>query len=342
MSLRPTVIGGGTPPAQLGDADPVPDGPLRPTVIPSAGPAGVAAPAVPLAPEATTLTPTAVLPSTPLAPVRSPVLQSAAAAVTKVSGTERKGLAVELDTLRQAHPLASDATLEHAVVLLAGVVPQTFSLKGVETLGRTAQEGVARLVERLLRLVDQASTRTTGRHIERLQELLAELAEVLRPPGISWRRRSLRQALAEQRPELDSLRRQLQHAESALLEQRNRLQAMQAELRQAQDGLGGALVALSELRPRFDDDRLLGALDRREAELAKSQALLQAHALQMHQLDDDYGQMAHHIRDTVLHALPSWLSLAATLPNETLNDTERYRLLDPLQTLILGLSHRHR
>ncbi|MFO1337899.1 MAG: hypothetical protein U1F53_06615 [Burkholderiaceae bacterium] len=40
---------------------------------------------------------------------------------------------------------------------------------------------MARLVDRVLRLVDQESTRTTGRHIERLQELLGELAEVLRP-----------------------------------------------------------------------------------------------------------------------------------------------------------------
>ncbi|MFO1337900.1 MAG: hypothetical protein U1F53_06620 [Burkholderiaceae bacterium] len=113
---------------------------------------------------------------------------------------------------------------------------------------------------------------------------------------------------------------------------------MQAELQRTHDGLHRGLVAVTELRPRFDDDRRLGALDRREAELAKSLALLQAHALQMQQLDDDYAQMAHRIRDTVLHALPAWLSLAATMPDESLNDTERYRLLDPLQTLILGLS----
>ncbi|MFO1340325.1 MAG: hypothetical protein U1F53_19210 [Burkholderiaceae bacterium] len=320
MSLRPTVIGSGPAPAGPAEA---PASALQPTVIPTAiptAPAPAPAVAAPAPAPATTATPS----------------------VTKVSGTERKGLAVELAALRQAQPQASDAALEHAVALLAGVVPQTFQLKGVEALGRSAQEGVARLVDRVLRLVDQESTRTTGRHVERLQELLGELAEVLQPAALSWRRRSLRQALAEQRPELDSLRSHLQHAEASLVEQRDRLQAMQAELQQTQDGLQGALVAVTELRPRFDDDRRLGALDRREAELAKSLALVQAHALQMQQLEADYGQMAHRIRDTVLHALPAWLSLAATMPDEALNDTERYRLLDPLQALILGLSRPHR
>lgn len=349
MSLRPTVIGGGPAPGEPTPGEPAgaaavpaPDSALRPTVMPVApGPTPTPALAAPAPPAPTVaLTPTAVAPGQPAA-VRPSSAPAAAAAVTKVSGTERKGLVVELAALRRAHPEASDAALEQAVALLAGVVPQTFNLKGAEALGRGAQEGVARLVDRVLRLVDQEATRTTGRHVERLQELLGELAEVLRPTGLSWRRKPLRQALAEQRPELDRLRSQLQHAEASLVEQRDRLLAMQAELQQAQHGLAGALVAITELRPRFDDDRRLAALDRREGELAKSLALLQAHGLQMQQLEADYGQMAHRIRDTVLHALPAWLSLAASVPDESLNDTERFRLLDPLQALILGLSRPH-
>ena len=335
MSLRPTVIGSNGPPAPApgpaAEGAPVP----RPTVI---SPAPAPAPAAPDAPEPPPAPRATALPSGLGAQV--PAAAPAAAApvtITKVRGTERRGLSVEVAALRERHPQSTDDAIEQAMTLLAGVVPETFAAKSVESMGRPAQDGVARLVDRVLRLVDQEPMRATGRHVERLLELLQELAEAIEPGALPWRRRSLRQALAETRPELDGLRDQLQHGESLLSDHRDRLTAMQGELRQTADALQGVLVALAELRGHFHDDRRLAALDHREAELLKSTALLQQHAIQLQQLDTAYAQMAQRLRDAVLHSLPAWLSLAATMPADQLNDTQRYSLLDPLQSLMLTL-----
>lgn len=331
MSLRPTVIGSNGPPPAAPAPEAVPAPAPRPTVI---GPAATAPASaeLPPPPRAT------ALPSGLGAPMPAPAPVAAAPApITKVRGTERRGLSVETAALREHHPQATDAAVEQAAAVLSGVVPETFAAKSVESLGRPAQEGVARLVDRVLRLVDQEPLRATSRHVERLHELLQELAEALEPGALPWRRRSLRQALAEVRPELDGLRNQLQHGESLLTDHRDRLAAMQGELQQTADALHGTLIALAELRGHFGDDRRLGALDHREAELLKSTALLQQHAIQLQQLDTAYARMAQRLRDAVLHALPTWLSLAATMPAEQLNDTQRFSLLDPLQSLMLTL-----
>jgi uncharacterized protein YaaN involved in tellurite resistance len=330
VSLRPTVIGTQGPPA----AAPAPEAApatLRPTVI---GPT----PATPVAAESAPAPRATALPSGLGAPAPAAAPAAVApAAITKVRGTERRGLLVEAAALRERHPQVTESAVEQAVALLAGVVPDTFAAKSVESLGRAAQDGVARLVDRVLRLVDQEPLRATTRHVERLHEVLQELAEALEPAALPWRRRNLRQALAEIRPELDGLRDQLQNSETLLTDHRDRLSAMQGELQQTADALQGTLIALAELRGHFNDDRRLAALDHREAELLKSTALLQQHALQLHQLDTAYAQMAQRLRDAVLHALPAWLSLAATMPADQLNDTQRFSLLDPLRSLMLTL-----
>ena len=328
MSLRPTVIGSNGPPAAAPAPEAAPATP-RPTVIgPTPAAPAVAEPAP--APRAT------ALPSGLGAPAPAPA-PVAPAAITKVRGTERRGLSVDAAALRERHPQVTGSALEQAVALLAGVVPDTFAAKSVESLGRAAQDGVARLVDRVLRLVDQEPLRATSRHVERLHEVLQELAEALEPAALPWRRRNLRQALAEVRPELDGLRDQLQNSETLITDHRDRLSAMQGELQQTADALQGTLIALAELRGHFADDRRLAALDHREAELLKSTALLHQHALQLHQLDTAYAQMAQRLRDAVLHALPAWLSLAATMPVDQLNDTQRFSLLDPLRSLMLTL-----
>ncbi len=262
---------------------------------------------------------------------------SSAVAVTRVRGVERKGLAIEAAALHARHPEAGPAAVDQAMAMLAGVVPDSFSANSIEQLGRPAQESVARLIDRLLRLVDEEASRTAARHVARLLELLGDLAEVLKPAALNWRRKSLRQALAETRPELDRLRAVLERSEAGLVDQRDRLLAMQSELQLVFDSLQSVLITLAELKARFDDSRRQSALDQRETDVLKSLALLHTHSEQVARLEADFAQLARRIRDAVLHALPAWLSMAASMPNESLNDTERFSLMDRLQQLILGL-----
>jgi hypothetical protein len=263
------------------------------------------------------------------------------AAATKVQGVERRGLSVDSAALRLRHPAASLAAIDHAAAWLAAVVPATHPVLAIETLGRAPQEGVTRLVERVLAIADDDVGRGGARHVQRLLELLGELAESLRPAGgLPWRRKGLRQALAESRPELDALRRLLEQSEAALVERRRKLDALDDDVRALLDQLNGALVAVAELRPVFTDARRTQALDAREIDLAKSVALLDSHSLQMQRLAADLTQLAHRIRDAVLHALPAWLAVAAALPDDGPNDTERYTLMESLHSLMQRLGAR--
>jgi hypothetical protein len=274
-----------------------------------------------------------------MAPLSAPV--SAPAGATKVHGVERQALRVDSAELRLRHPDASVAAIDHAAALLAAVVPATHPVLALETLGRAPQQGVTRLIERVLALTDDDLGRGGARHVQRLLDMLAELADLLRPAGgLPWRRKPLRQALAEARPELDSLRGLLEQAEAALVEHRRRLDALDDEARALLDQLHGALVAVAELRPVFTDARRAQALDGREIDLAKSVALLDSHRLQMQRLGTDLAQLAQRIRDAVLHALPAWLAVAAALPNDSPNDTERFTLLESLHALMQRLGAR--
>lgn len=295
--------------------------------------------AAPLAPSAgdPAAAAAAILPSAPI-PSRPTLPASGPSPVTRVRGIERKGLTVEAAALRLRHPQATDAAIDEAVTVLGGVVPHTCTVLTLENLGRSSQEGVARLVDRLLLLVDQQASRGAGRHIERLLELLGELAETLQPAsGLNWRRKPLRRALAEVRPELDTLRIVLEVSEATLRDQQARVAALQHEQQQVLDGLNARLIAIGELRAAFDDARRLSALDDREAALNKSVALLLGHELQMRRLDADLSQLAERIRDAVLHALPAWLAMAAAAPAETLHDTDRFTLRDALHRVMLSL-----
>jgi len=327
QALRPTVIG--------------PSGPAQPPAAPTVVPAGAAS--VPAA-ELTAAKATAIPQSPPSSAVSAaPVASSAGAVakqVTKVLGVERKGLAIDAAELRARHADATPAAIDLAVALLAGIVPQTCSAAAIEQLGRASQEGVARVVDRVLRIVDEEVPRTAGRHVERMLELLGDIAEVLKPGGIGWRRRSLRQVLADSRGELDALRAVLERSEASLVDQREKLVAMHGDVQQLLDGLNGVLISLAELRPVFADNRRLQAIDHRETDVAKSVALLQTHSLQMQRLEADFTQLAQRIRDAVLHALPAWLSAASSSPNESLNETERFTLMDQLHALMLVLSPR--
>lgn len=282
-------------------------------------------------------------PEAPVPQATRVVLPPAAgpAAATKVQGVERKGLEVDSAVLRQRHPAISIAAIDQAAALLAAVVPATHPVLAIETLGRGPQEGVTRLVERVLAIADDDVGRASARHVQRLLELLGELAETLKPAsGLSWRRKTLRQALHEVRPELDSLRSLLEQSETALVERRRKLDALDDDVRALLDQLNGALVAVAELRPVFSDARRCQALDAREIDLAKSVALLDSHTLQMQRLGSDLTQLAQRIRDAVLHALPSWLAVAAALPNDSPNDTERFTLMESLHSLMQRLGAR--
>jgi hypothetical protein len=355
VNLRPTIIGGkATQPAS-------PDEPqeqeLRPTVIGPSAPMSL--PVSPTALPATTSTaqPFAAMPaveapvpkataipnSPPVSASPAPAAASAGAVakqVTRVLGVERKGLAIDASELRGRHADASAAAIDQAVTLLAGIVPQTCSAANIEHLGRASQEGVARVVDRVLRIVDEEVPRTAGRHVERMLELLGDIADVLKPGGIGWRRKSLRQVLSDTRGELDALRAVLERSEASLVDQREKLVAMHGDVNHLLDGLNGVLVALAELRPVFADNRRQQAIDQRETDVAKSVALLQTHSLQMQRLEQDFTQLAQRIRDAVLHALPAWLSAAASSPHESLNETERFTLMDQLHALMLVLSHK--
>ena len=357
MSLRPTIIGGkatqpaspGEPAAQelrptvIGPSAPVP-APVAPTVVQGgAAPAAIEvlapkATAIPMSAPAPAATPSAASVAPPAAAGAGAGAGAVARQVTKVLGVERKGLAIDAAELRTRHADASPAAIDHAVALLGGIVPQACSAAAIEQLGRSSQEGVARAVERVLRIVDDEVPRTAGRHVERMLELLVDIAEVLKPGGIGWRRRTLRQVLADSRGELDALRAVLERSEASLVDQREKLVAMHGDVSQLLDGLNGVLITLAELRPVFADNRRQQAIDHRENDVAKSVALLHSHSLQMQRLEADFTQLAQRIRDAVLHALPAWLSAAASAPNESLNETERFTLMDQLHALMLVLS----
>lgn len=337
MSLRPTVIGGGAPAAEPGPAT------ALPTALPTAPPTALPTPIGTAPATAPSAAPAAVSPLRPTvigpAPAALPAAASPAAA-TKVHGVERKGLSVDSASLRQRHPASSVVAIDHAAALLAAVVPATHPVLAIETLGRTPQQGVTRLVERVLAIVDDDVGRSSARHVQRLLDLLAGLAELLRPQSLGWRRKPLRQALADARPELDALRGLLEHGETTLVERRRQLDALDDDARALLDQLNGALVAVAELRPVFADARRAQALDAREIDLAKSVALLDGHSLQMQRLAIDLTQLAQRIRDAVLHALPAWLAVAAALPNDSPNDTERFTLMETLQALMHKLGAR--
>jgi hypothetical protein len=312
VTLRPTIIG--STPA------PEPAQPLKPTVI-GGGPDAT----LPEAPQATSL----------------PMPQATAApnAVTKLAGVERNGLQVASATLRGRHAEATPAAIERAVGLLADVVPEACTVRVIEQLGRSSQEGVARMVDRVLRIADDAVVRSASRYVQRLLELLGELADVLQPAsGLRWRRKTLQQALSGMRPELDRLRESLEQSEAQLADRREQMAALQPQVQELLDQLDGVAIAVSELRPVFQDAQRLRALDDREADVAKAIALLQTHRLQMQRMEADLSQLAQRIRDAVLHALPAWLSAAISMPQGALNDTQRYSLMDPLRALIASLS----
>lgn len=259
---------------------------------------------------------------------------TAAAAPTRLPGVQRRTLAVDRDQLARRFPEASPAQIERAAGVLATIAPEVFDRGAAERFGRELQVRHAQWVDQLLATMDHDALRAAPRHLDRLFQLLDDVATSLRPSALPWnRRRSPGARLAACRPEIDMLREQLKTCDAQLAQARQQL----ADAAQSATGMAEELHALQLaadiLREHLPPERAQPLQDR-VVSLGKTLALLQQQALQNQQSGLQLARLAERIHEAVMVSLPAWLATVSALPDEPPNDTQRYLLLQQLQTVL--------
>jgi hypothetical protein len=311
----------------------------RPTALPP--PAGPSAPPAPAgAPRAPTRLPSSE------AKVAAPA--SSAAGPTRLQGEARRGLEVPIAQIQRRFSGIDIAVAEAVEALLRDTPWQTLTLTQATQWGQADQQRYGELVEQALRLSQDPLRLAAQQHLQRLHEVLADVAEAiaeqLQPGLLSRWRAGPWELLARHRAEIDQLRTALGNASHGLVTQRESLlqqhREMQALARRLQaQGLAGTWLA--EVRAGGEDARVPQALLRRAGELTT----LQAHVAQAQMLreraDNDLEELCGAVQHGVLVLLPAWLEKAlhagaASTPTAT---RELGRTLQDLLARLPGATH---
>lgn len=246
-------------------------------------------------------------------PVAAPAPR-AALAPTRLQGTSRQGLDVPLPAIQQRFPGLAVDEAERVQRVLHATMPQALTLREAMAWGTGVQQRYGELVERALALGQDPKRVAAQQHLQRLHELLDEVAdaisEQLQPGLLSRWRAGPWELLARHRPEVDQLRHALGAAWQHLAAQRSALDELRRELRELVAelqawGLAGGWLA--DALATHDDPRLAPAVLRRAGELTALHAhVVQAEALR-ERADADLDALCAAIQQAVLALLPAWL-----------------------------------
>lgn len=277
----------------------------RPTVLPPS-PAAEAAPPPVAAPRAPTRLPSSLQP---------PAEPRAAGAPTRVQGEQRRGVEVEVPELQQRFPALGVDEAEAVQQVLRGAAPQAMTAREAAAWGQAPQQRYAALVERSLQLAQDPQRLAASQHVQRLHAMLEDVAEAIAAqlqPGLLNRFRAQPwELLAQQRAEIEQLRRALADATGVLERQLEETAAVRREMA----GLAGTLqvhgLAASWLAEhRRPADAVAETLLQRATELTATQAHVAGAQLLREQAESDLRSLCACIRQAVLLLLPAWLEKA--------------------------------
>lgn len=255
---------------------------------------------------------------------------------TVLPGVVRTPLVVDERLLRERYPSYTNDEIEELLSALKGVTLSLLDSVAIGEYGLSVQQQYAATVNDWLTLVNTDAVRQSPRHIQRLQELLGEVAETLNDR--SWfKRTSPYEKFAEVRPEVDQLRGLLDANKSALVTISSGLASLFTVSRKLQSKATGYMLACDYIASLIDTERA-EQIVARGISLGQTVSLLQAQGLQLEQSEQQLRQLINQINDGVFVALPAWITSVLSNQQKEMNDTQRYLLKDQLMAVIRKLT----
>jgi hypothetical protein len=267
--------------------------------------------------------------------------------VTGIAGQRRQRIALTADAARDAIAAAgvdmpAQPLVDRAIDLFQGLVwsvGQPVRLaEEADQLGQAAQQRLYRLCDAVLSLQQSRHAGDLGRHLGRIHELLAAVAERMAGEGVrnavlDWMGSEV--LPASTLAELRTLQQEVSRLQPPLDGEIAALARIEAEC-----GEVGAEVAAWGLACHFTSrvagDEAQPAFSR--VAHARLESLLRSQALALQQRHI-VGQLAEHLRalrgrahDAVLTDLPAWLGAVVAVQSRA-NPTQRYTLRTQLQAM---------
>jgi hypothetical protein len=282
-------------------------------------------------------------PPSPVAPHAPTAIKLAGTSVATPSashlpGTRRQALSLPRHELAQRFTGAEPAVLDELLVQLSHHVPEVTDTLACERLGRAQQQAYAALLDRTLALSDHAEVRNAQRHLVRLREILADVAEQFDARGWGWlRRKSARAKLHGARDEIQNLKHLLLQAHTALDEVRQGLAQAESEMSPLRVQVMAQVLLVEVLTPHLKPEHQ-PALLARGLSLGQTASQIQQQSLLTQQTSQGISTLAAHLHDAVWVQLPAWLSTVAALPEGDISDTQRYLIQNSAQSFLQHLS----
>lgn len=332
--MKPTIIGG-TKPVE-------PSTGIKPTVV-GAKPAETPVMGEKMKP--TAIKPTSITSITPIvnetprkptswtsAPAPAPHVKPSA-----LPGAQRKTMSVSIDELKSRFYTHDLETVTAARDVLSGVVLETFDAPTAISFGSSAQQKYSESVDRWLKVVKDDQVRNSGRHVQRLKEILQEVADSMMA-GHSWfRRESIQSKFDRVKPEIEQLKQLLSVGEKKLAELHKELVSLKSATSLMVRESTAYMLASDYLADRLPADIARIVTDR-GVSIAKTIGMLQSQALKLETDEQTITSLMASIQDGVLIALPSlWTSVATAVQDEK-NDTQRFLIRDQIMDVISKLS----
>jgi hypothetical protein len=288
-----------------------------------------------------------VIGSTNSAPTKSadskPVHANTKYAPSIIPGTIRQGLVIELASLAKQFPTTPAHVLSLSARTLKDTIFSTLTEEQCAQWGCAAQQAYNAAIDACLEINASVQLQTCMRYVQRLRELLTDLAKSLQDSEstgfLFWKSSpDAAQLLAASRAELLLLRQHLMHALPEIRGLQLRLQRLSVELLALCDALDSYAISSVVMADKFAElghaDRRAQTLMQQSRALIQTMAHIQSSAVLRQSSQFNLDQLIQTVQDTVMVELPAWLeTISLALHAKQITQTQRYALSHQLEII---------
>jgi len=264
-------------------------------------------------------------------PVHQPIGPS------KLPGQERHTLDVSFDEVKKKFIAYDDDIIQATRDTLCGVIIESMDTQATMMFGVKVQQSYSIIVDKWLKVLEGDQVRTTGRHVQRLKEVLQTVADSLTAGQPWFRRETIQGRFDKVKPEIEQLRQLLRTGEQQLSVANRELTELKLSTQRLIKEATGYMLACEYIIPKLPEDKGR-LLNDRGMSLTKTISLLQTQAMKLDQDEQNITALLTNIQDGVLIALPALLSTVATAVQDEKNDTQRFVVRDQLMDVIRKLT----
>lgn len=256
---------------------------------------------------------------------------------SSIPGQQRKTIVVSVDELKAQFSSYELPSIIEAHDILTGIILNSVDTSFAISFGTDVQQSYSQCVDSWLKILEGDQIRTTGRHVQRLKEVLQTVADSLTGNQPWFRRETIQERFHKVKPELEQLRTLLCAGEKQISLAQAELIKLKSSTHRLIIKAIGYMIASEYLIGKLQNDSARILTDR-GISLAKTVSALQTQVLKLEQDEQNITALLYNIQDGVFNALPSLLSVVATTIQDEKNDTQRFVIRDQVMDVIRKLT----